>query len=396
MDPVRNPYTPGAGFPPPELAGRANLLSEAGIALARISQGKNAKCQILTGLRGVGKTVLLRKIQEEARALGYQATIVEVGEGQELHEVLVPALRKVLITLSASEKAKRAMRVLKSFAAGLKFTVGEFSVGVTPEEGSADSGNLESDLGALFEAVGEAAADSQSAVALCLDEIQYLSEREFGALIMALHRVAQQQLPLVLFGAGLPQVVGLAGRSKTYAERLFTFPEVGPLNEAEAEEAIQGPARKEGVSFTDDAIWEIIRITEGYPFFLQTWAYAAWNAAPAGEVIDLDAVQRATTQVVHELDKDFFKVRFERMTPWERRYALAMAMGGPGPQRSGEVARRMGEVVASVAPARNNLIHKGMIYSSSHGENAFTTPLFDQYMLRVMAGQSPKSTKAKK
>ena len=387
MDPVRNPFSPGAGTPPPELVGRGALLEKADIALARIRLGRSAKSLILVGLRGVGKTVLLFRIRKQAEAAGYKALMVEAPEEKSLGEILLPPLRQILLSLDAMEnisaKAKRALRVLKSFASGLKVKIGDIELGIDAEVGAADSGDLESDLGNLFEALGEAAADRKTAVALCIDELQYLSETDLSALIMAVHRVAQRQLPLVVFGAGLPQIVAKAGRSKSYAERLFDFPNIGPLAAEDAKEALQGPVGRENVTFTNEALDDIVRLTEGYPYFLQQWGYEAWNTARSAP-IDLPTVQAATHLAIQGLDESFFRVRFDRLTPREKTYLRAMAVGGQKPQRSGDIAERMGVRVTSVAPVRNSLIRKGMLYSPAHGDNAFTVPLFDQYMLRVM------------
>jgi hypothetical protein len=387
MDPVRNPFSPGAGTPPPAFIGRNALLRKADVALQRIQLGRSARSLILVGLRGVGKTVLLFRIREQAAAAGYKAIMLETPENKSLAELLFAPLRQILLSLDAMEnistKAKRGLRVLKSFASGLKVRIGEVELGIDAELGSADSGDLESDLGNLFEAVGEAAADRKTAVALCIDELQYLRETDLSALIMAVHRVAQKQLPLVVFGAGLPQIVATAGRSKSYAERLFEFPDIGALTSAEAREALTGPVGQEQVTFTEGALEEIVRVTEGYPYFLQQWGYEVWNTAKVSP-IDLATVRAASHLVVEGLDESFFRVRFDRLTPREKAYLRAMAEGGPRPQRSGDIAEQMGVKVTSVAPVRNSLIKKGMLYSPAHGENAFTVPLFDQYMIRVM------------
>ena len=387
MDPVRNPFSPGAGTPPPAFVGRDPLLRQANIALQRIQIQRSAKSLILVGLHGVGKTVILGRIRDDAQASGYKALMIEVPEDKAIPEMLLPPLRQILLSLDAmanvSAKVKRGLRVLKSFASGLKLAVGGVELGIEAEVGSADSGDLESDLGNLLEAVAEAAADRGTAVAICIDELQYLSETDLSALIMAIHRVAQRQLPLVVFGAGLPQIVGKAGRSKSYAERLFEFPELGPLSNTDAQEALRGPARDEGVEFTQEALEEIFRVTEGYPYFLQQWAYDVWNTAQTSP-IDLNAVLEAAPIAIKGLDVSFFRVRLDRLTPREKMYMRAMALGGPQAQRSGDIAERMGVKVSTVAPLRSSLIAKGMIYSPAHGDTAFTVPLMDQYMLRAM------------
>ncbi|MBI5165736.1 MAG: ATP-binding protein [Magnetospirillum sp.] len=304
--------------------------------------------------------------------------------------ILAKPLRSILFSLSSAEMgrevARRALRVLKGFAATIKLSsAGEFElgIGVDPEAGTADSGDLEADLPGLFVAVGEAARASGRPVALLVDELQYLSEKEFSALIMAMHKINQLQLPLILFGAGLPQILGLAGESKSYAERLFKYPKIGALDEGDARAAIIGPAKAEGAEVDDDAIREILNITERYPYFLQQWAHDAWNIA-GDSVIRLQDVTKATVTAIDTLDISFFRVRFDRCTPSEKRYMRALAEFGPGPHRSGDIAERLGVKTTSVGPTRGKLIRKGMIYSPQHGDTAFTVPLFDAYMRRVM------------
>lgn len=387
MDPRKNPYAPGAGSPPPELAGRGRILDDAGIMLHRLKEGRPARSNILVGLRGVGKTVLLNRIQLLADGEKYRTIFVEAHEGKSLPALLAPRLRQVLFALSTGEKAKRGMRVLKSFLGSLrgKASVGdlELEIGIEPERGVGDSGDLEFDLSEVLIAVAEAAAERREAIALCMDELQYLSAMELSALIMAMHRISQKALPFVLVGAGLPQIVGLTGKSKSYAERLFEFPQIGALKPADAEEALDAPAKLHGVSFSPDAMDEILRVTEGYPYFLQQWGAESWNIA-AGPVITLRDVMTASSIALKRLDESFFRVRFDRLTPKEKEYLRALATLGRGPQRSGEIADKLGMIVQSVAPLRNGLIKKGMIYSPAHGDTEFTVPLFDQFLCRVM------------
>jgi hypothetical protein len=387
MDPMNNPFSPGAGTPPPELAGRDPIIETARIALGRIRLGRPAKSLILVGLRGVGKTVLLVRIRDMAESEGYKAILVEAHESKPLPALLIPPLRQILFSLDVpalvSQKVKRGLRVLSGFIKGFKMKIGEVELTIEPELGVADSGDLENDLGALFVAVAEAAADQGTAVALCVDELQYLKEAELSALIMAFHQISQRNLPMILVGAGLPQIVGLAGRSKSYAERLFDFPEVGPLNQDEARKALQAPVQYQNVVFTEAAITETYRVTEGYPYFLQQWGHEAWNLAGT-TTIDVPIVEDATQQAIRRLDESFFRVRFDRLTPREKNYLRALADLGPGPQRSGDVAERLGVKVQSVAPLRGGLIRKGMIYSPAHGDMAFTVPLFDQFMKRMI------------
>jgi len=343
----------------------------------------------MVGLRGVGKTVLLNRVRELADELGYSSVLIEAHEGKSLAELLLPALRQLLVQLDRmaqiSQKAKRGLRILKSFFNGLKVKFHDIEIGIElePEVGVADSGILESDLAQVFIALGEAAADRGHAVALIIDEMQYLNEEELSALIMAMHQIAQRQLPLVLAGAGLPQLVGLAGRSKSYAERLFQFPEVGALEPADAMLAVQEPAQEQGVQFTQDALQEIVRQTKGYPYFLQEWGYQAWNIA-RGSPIEIAVVQRASQESIKRLDANFFRVRFDRLTPREKEYLRALADMGDTTQRSGDIAERLHVKVQSIAPVRNGLIKKGMIYSPAHGDTAFTVPLFSEFMKRIM------------
>ncbi|HYF88439.1 ATP-binding protein [Azospirillum sp.] len=389
MDRVRNPYAPGAGNPPPELAGRSSVLDDARVALQRIAIGRAAQSSILVGLRGVGKTVLLVRIKEIAEEQSYKTHIVEAHEAKPFAELIAPGLRSLLLSLSRFEngkdKVRRGLRVLKSFLGSIKVKVGELDIelGIESETGVADSGDIEVDLPNLFLAVGDAAKAVGCPVALFVDELQYLSEKEFSALIMSIHKISQAQLPLTLIGAGLPQILGLAGESKSYSERLFRYPKIGALDEIDAEAAIAGPAIAEGASFKPEAIKEILRVTERYPYFLQQWAHDAWNIA-SGPSITYGDVVRATDISIRTLDESFFRVRFDRCTPSEKRYMRALAEFGPGAHRSGDVADCLGLKTTSVGPTRGKLIKKGMIYSPQHGDTAFTVPLFDSYMRRVM------------
>jgi hypothetical protein len=341
------------------------------------------------GLRGVGKTVLLNKVRELADSLDYRAVLIEAHERKPLAALLLPALRQILVSLDrmalVSQKAKRGLRVLRSFFNGLKLKYNDIEIGidVDPELGVADSGNLEADLAEVFTAVGDAAAERGTAIALIIDEMQYLSEEELSALIMAMHQISQRQLPVLLVGAGLPQLVALAGRSKSYAERLFQFPEVGALQPVDAADALQEPVREQGVQFTEDALQEIIRQTKGYPYFLQEWGYQAWNLASQSP-IGIEVVHHATAESIRRLDKNFFRVRFDRLTPREKNYLRALAELGDTAQRSGDIAERLKVKVQNIAPVRNGLIKKGMIYSPAHGDTAFTVPLFADFMKRIM------------
>jgi predicted transcriptional regulator len=391
MDPIRNPYAPGAGTPPPELAGRDELRDTVRIALARVQLGRPTKSVLMVGLRGVGKTVLLDCMRDDAEVSGIQTVFVEAPESRSLPGILAPQLRQALLRLSRNDKAKelaqRALRGLAGFAKALKVKYQDIEVGLDfePEPGLADNGDLELDLLALLEATGAAAKKAETALTLFVDELQYVEEDELAALITALHRTTQRQLPVVLVGAGLPQLRGRMGRAKSYAERLFDFPEVGPLPSEAARTAIARPAEAEGVRITDDALQRIIDVTYGYPYFLQEWGKHAWDAADASP-ISVDDVERASETAIAALDESFFRVRFDRLTPSEKRYLRAMAELGPGPHRSGDIAGVVGREVTSLGPTRSQLIAKGMIWSPSHGDTAFTVPLFDEFMHRIMPG----------
>jgi hypothetical protein len=389
MDPIKNPYSPGAGSPPPELVGRDPILAHARVLLGRTKLKRSEKSMLLTGLRGVGKTVLLNEIERLAKADDYRTILIEALEEKPLGPLIAPHLRTLLFDLDrmagVGDKAKRGLRILRSFMGAIKVSMGDvtFGLDIDPQVGTADSGDLEIDLPSLFVAVAEAAEERGCAVAILIDELQYFSAKELGALIMAMHRVQQLQLPLVLLGAGLPILPGLAGEAKSYAERLFSFPDVGALSEEDAARALRGPARDAGVVFEDEALHDVFHATKGYPYFLQEWGYQAWNVAPASPITP-QIVARATATVIPRLDQNFFRVRFDRLTPSEKNFLRAMASFGPGAHRTGEVAELLGQKITSLGPVRARLIKKGMIYSPAHGDLAFTVPLFDEFMVRAI------------
>lgn len=390
MDPRINPYSPGAGAQPPELSGREAIIEKASIALDRCRSGLPSRGGlIMVGLRGVGKTVLLTRIAHETEARGFSVISLETPEKRSLPALLIPALRSVLLKLdranSANKLVKRTLRILGSFVSAMKLKYAdiEFSVDLGSHAGVADSGDLENDLIELFIALGETVKQQKTALALFIDEIQYIPEEQFAALIMALHKCVQKQLPVLLIGAGLPQLVGLAGRAKSYAERLFEYPEIGQLSELAARQALILPAKKFKVVFTDDAIDEILSQTRSYPYFLQEWGKHTWDCAAKSPITRAD-VKFATKLAIIELDVSFFRVRFDRLTPVEKKYLRAMAECGQGFIRSGDIAHILKKEVQAVAPTRATLIEKGIIYSPSHGDNAFTVPLFQQYLKRTM------------
>lgn len=389
MDPRKNPYAPGAGTPPPELAGRDDLIERAAIALDRIRAGRAARSLILHGLRGVGKTVLLNRIETDAEARGFASAKVEAPEERSLPALLIPVLRVALLRLDRGKRVRanlaKAGRALAGFAKALKVKYKDIEVSTDfePERGLADSGDLDTDLTDLLASIGNAAHEYRTAVVLFIDELQYVREDQLASLIRALHSASQRQLPITMLAAGLPQLIGQMGRAKSYAERLFEFIPIDRLDDKAARAALSVPAEKEGVAFAQEAIAEILRHTMGYPYFLQEWGRHAWNVADASPISRADA-RRATILALAELDAGFFRVRFDRLTPTEKRYLRAMAELGPGPHRSGDIAERLGKSVTTVAPVRNELIAKGMIYSPAHGDTAFTVPLFDGFMKRIM------------
>ena len=389
MDPIKNPFSPGAGSPPPELVGRDAILDQARVLFGRVKARRPEKSMLLTGLRGVGKTVLLNEIERLSQEEGYSSVCIEAHEGKSFAATLVPHLRRLLFDLNrvagAGDKVRRGLAVLKSFLGALRFTVGEVEVGldIDPERGAADSGDLEADLPNVLVAVAEAAQERQTLVAVLVDELQYLKQTELSALIMAMHRLQQRQLPLVLVGAGLPVLPGLAGESKSYAERLFDFPNIGALSSEDAGKALQDPVRRAGVAFEKSALDRIFALTQGYPYFIQEWGYQAWNHATASP-ITAAVIEEATLTARRRLDENFFRVRYDRLTPAEKRFLRAMAQADPGPTRTGDVADVLGAKITSLGPVRARLIEKGMIYSPAHGEMAFTVPLFDEFMRRAM------------
>lgn len=388
MDPVRNPFAPGAGSRPPELAGRQLIIEDARVAIERALLGKPSRSQMFLGLRGVGKTVLLNTVEAMARARGHLTSIIEAPESKPLGELLLPRIHQVLRKLSVADHAKakahEAMRALRSFASVFKLEYGDLAIAVDPEVGVADSGDLENDLPELFVRIGEAAKAAGKAWTLLIDEVQYLSQKDLAALIVSLHKINQANLPVLFFGAGLPQVAALSGEAKSYAERLFHYPDVGALPETDAKAAIQQPVTDEGASIDDAALTEIFLKTRGYPYFLQEWGHQSWNLA-AGSTITLNDARQAEATTLKRLDEGFFKVRFDRLTPKEREYVIAMAKLGNGPYRSSDVADALGETAQSLGPRRAQIISKGMIYSPSHGDIAFTVPMFNDYLIRNLA-----------
>jgi len=392
MDAVRNPYSPGAGTRPPELAGRDALREQVRVAIARMRVGRPAKSVIMVGLRGVGKTVLLNQMLRDAEADRIHTIYVEAPESRSLPAMLAPQLRIALLRLSRVEAAKDAaitgLRALAGFARALKVKFGDIEVGIDyePEAGLADNGDLEGDLTALLVQLGHVAKAAGTALVIFVDELQYVAEDQLAALITGLHRVSQLALPVTLVGAGLPQLRGRAGNAKSYAERLFDYPEIGPLEPPQARLAFVKPAQDEGVVVDSEAADRVVQVTRGYPYFIQEWGSSAWDAA-RDDHITLADVESASLHAVAALDESFFRVRFDRMTLAEKVYLRAMASLGEGPHRSGDIAASLGRTSQSLGPIRSALIGKGMIWSPTHGDTAFTVPMFDQYMCRIMPGE---------
>ncbi|MCY4453117.1 MAG: ATP-binding protein [Immundisolibacterales bacterium] len=391
MNPLDNPFAPGAGSPPPELAGRAELLGSIHVAAERTRRLLAARSVLLLGLRGVGKTVLLDRVHDQAQADGLATIMIEATERSPLPALLAAELHRVLLRLSRQQRVRdlgsRAMRVLAGFVSALNLKYGGIELGIDApgEPGVADSGDLELDLAALFEAVGAAASASDTALIMLVDEFQYVPKVELAALISALHRAAQRRLPIFLAAAGLPQLRARVAEAKTYAERLFEFREIGPLDEGATTDAVAKPIRARDIDIVPDALRMIFSETQGYPYFLQEWGKHAWDVAERSP-IDTGDIARASDEVSASLDAGFFRARFDRLTTAQKRYLRAMAELGPGPHRSGEIARNLDRKVTSLGPTRAQLIAKGMVWSAARGDTAFTVPLFDRFMRRIMPG----------
>jgi len=387
MDPVRNPYSPGAGTRPPALVGRDREIDAMDVALQRLLLGRDGRSQLLTGLRGVGKTVLLNEFELLADGRGYFHEHVEVAEDGTFAPKLAAALRRVVIAMDAKrrvgERARRALGVLRAFSLRLPDGA-ELHLDVEPVHGPADSGDLASDLAGLFVELGTLARDHQTGVMLTVDELHYVDLATFSALIVGLHRANQLRLPITVAGAGLPSLATLTGEAKTYAERMFTFPRVESLAADLALEALTTPAHDEGVDWDEDALGLILEVTGCYPYFLQEFGKAAWEVADGPDRITADDVRRCIPVATAELDDGFFRVRAGRTNDTERRYLRAMAELGPGPVRSADVAALLGKRPSALGPTRDSLIKRAICYSPRWGEIDFTVPMFDQFMKRWM------------
>lgn len=388
MDRARNPYTPNAGAPPRYLAGRVAEVDEFRILLQRLMRGYTEQSLVVTGLRGVGKTVLLGEYQNVAREEDWVAAKAEVSKNTPFGPQIANLARRALFDVSPkarwTERAHFAAAVIKSFTLTIQ-PEGAVTVGLDgePAAGRADTGDLNEDLADLFEAIGEAGAAHDRGVVFLFDEIQFLDKKELEALIGAVHRTVQRQLPVTFAGAGLPQLPGLAGEAKSYAERLFKFPMIGELTEEAAEDALIEPARLEGIEIDRDAVAAIVEYTEGYPYFIQEFGRAVWNVAD-GPAITLADAKKAQAVVETELDESFFRTRIQRCSVEERRYMRAMAELGSDAQKASDVAEVTGRTSQEVAPLRARLINKGLLYTPRYGYAKFTVPQFDRFMRRFM------------
>ena len=388
MDRARNPYTPNAGAPPRYFAGRAAEVDDFRVLLKRLAAGYTEQSMVVTGLRGVGKTVLLGEYRSIAEEEGWVAIDAEVSKNTDFGPQMANLARRALLQVSPKmrwgDRARAAAAAIKSFSLTVQ-PDGSLTGGLDVEQawGRADTGILNEDLADVFEAVGEAAKERDSGVVFLFDEIQFLHKAELEALIGAVHRTVQRRLPVTFAGAGLPQLPGLAGDAKSYAERLFKFPLIGELPEAAAREALVLPARAEAVEYEVGAVDEILRYTEGYPYFLQEYGRAAWNVAE-GPTISREDVEAAGDVVDAELDESFFRARVQRSSPEELRYMRAMAELGADAHKAADVAGVLKKTSEQVAPIRARLISKGLLYTPRHGYAKFTVPQFDRFMKRYM------------
>lgn len=402
MDRHLNPYTPNAGARPQVLVGRGAELDTFDVLLSRLAEGRTAQSLVVVGLRGVGKTVLLGECRQRTLDQRWHAIDVEVSkwdDGQ-FRATLAREARRVLHAIGArgrwSELTRRAAGMLKSFTLGVD-PDGRLTVGLEggPVAGYADSGALDADLTDLLVGLGEAALDQRTGVVLLLDEIHFLDRMQMEALIAALHKTVQRALPITAAAAGLPQVHELVGRAKTYAERLFKFPEIGSLDEADAARALREPAARQGVLFSDAALRRGLDFSEGYPYYLQEFGEAAWDVAAGGEITERDA-DRAVPAVEEKLDSGFFRVRLERTTELQRAYLRAMAELGPEPQRASQVAGLLARTSQQCGPTRKQLIDKGLLYTTDHGYAAFTVPRFDHFLKRAIPDLAPPPVRSRR
>lgn len=384
MDPVRNPYTPGAGTKPPALTGRDPELERFRILIGRLEAGRHEKSMLITGLRGVGKTVLLNTFSDIGSDGGWFTANTEIRQNTQLSSVMARLSRRVLLQMSALERfrdrARRALGVLSAFV--VRYGEAEIRIDVDAIPGVADSGDPEEDLADLLTEIGRVAQAGSTGAVFLMDEVQFLERQDLEALIAALHQATQEGLPVTVVGAGLPLLPRLVGEARSYAERLFDFRSIGSLDEAAARAALVLPAQEEGVEWEQDALNVALGYSDGYPYFLQEYGKHAWLVAAESPITGAD-VERAHPTVLSELDEGFFHVRVERATDAERRYMAAMADLGDGRQRSGAIASRLGHASSSViSVTRDSLLKKGLIYSPAHAYVDFTVPQFGAFIRR--------------
>ncbi|RWZ51052.1 ATP-binding protein [Labedella phragmitis] len=390
MESIDNPYTPNAGASPEVLVGRQDQTSAFDTLLRRLSRGRSEQSMIVTGLRGVGKTVLLNEFVDIASRANWEIVEFEANKHDDRHfrQTMFSQLKAALLRLSPrdrwSDRGRRAAEVLSAFAVSVdRQGTWSMSWDIPPAEGYADHGDLGMDLTDVLVAIGEAAREQERGLVLLIDEVQFLRASQLEALIQAIHKTVQRKLPVTFVGAGLPQIAELAGDAKSYAERLFTFPRIDSLDGDEARQALTEPALAEGAVFDDDAVDLAIEITKGYPYFIQELGYQVWTVATAHRIHREDVVSAREAYDV-KLDSSFFRVRLDRATPLQTAYMRAMAELGPEAQKASEVARLMGRDSTQIGPTRAELIEMGLLYTPEHGYAAFTVPDFDTFMLRAV------------
>jgi hypothetical protein len=390
MDNIDNPYTPNAGASPEVLIGRDDQTRAFEVLLKRLARGRSEQSMIITGLRGVGKTVLLNRFVQIATAEGWEVVELEASKHDDSHfrQTMFSQLKAALLRLTPRMRwttlGKRAAGVLSAFALSVD-QQGTWSVSwdVPPVEGFADHGDLGMDLTDVFLAIGEAAQEQGKGLVVLIDEVQFLAASQLEALIQSIHKTVQRSLPVTFVGAGLPQIAELAGDAKSYAERLFKFPRIDSLEGEEARKALTEPATSEGAAYTKGAVDLAIEITRGYPYFIQELGYQVWTIAVAS-LITREDVEMAREAYDAKLDSSFFRVRLDRATPLQTAYMRAMAQLGPDPQKAADVARLMGRDSTQVGPTRAELIEMGLLYTPEHGYAAFTVPDFDKFMMRAV------------
>ncbi|KOV89048.1 ATP-binding protein [Nocardia sp. NRRL S-836] len=393
MDPVRNPFAPGAGQRPPELAGREKEVSAFEVVLERVARGRPERSLVLTGLRGVGKTVLLGELRSMAVKRGWGAGKIEARPDADLRRPLSAALHRAVRDLAvrhrAPDRVEAILGVLKAFALraapdGAKLRDRwQPGIDVPAASGRADSGDIEIDLVELFTDVAELAQDVGTGVALLIDEMQDLRPDDISALCAACHELSQLGAPLVVVGAGLPHLPAVLSASKSYSERLFRYVRIDRLSRADADRAVLAPVEREDAGITDEALDALFDASGGYPYFIQAYGKAAWDAAPADPITALD-VSVAAPEADAELAVGFFGSRYERATPAEREYLRSMAEltdGKDAGVNTAQVADHLGRKPSSLSPARDSLIKKGLVYSAERGQIAFTVPHFGRFLL---------------